>query len=150
MCGFVTGNSAQTSRTVVEVHCLLRLMVLYLFELYKSRIHTSDKNVCINMNINDIIEAIRANRIRITDHADEEAQADGLTFDEIFFSVFQGEIIESYITDRPYPSFLIYGCNFRGEPVHSVWAYNERSRWAVLITVYRPDPQKWIDWRKRR
>jgi hypothetical protein len=102
------------------------------------------------MNINDIIEAIRANRIRITDHADEEAQADGLTFDEIFFSVFQGEIIESYITDRPYPSFLVYGRIFRGEPVHSVWAYNERNRWAVLITVYRPDSKRWIDWRKRR
>ena len=39
------------------------------------------------MNINDIIEAIRLNRIRITDHADEEAQADQLKYDEIYFSV---------------------------------------------------------------
>ncbi len=39
------------------------------------------------MNIQDIIIAIQEKRIRITDHADEEAQADYLTFDEIFFSV---------------------------------------------------------------
>jgi len=102
------------------------------------------------VNIKDIIAAIRANRVRITDHADEEAQADKLSFDEIFFSVFQGEIIEDYPTSRPYPSCLIYGRTFRGEPVHTVWAYNKQTRWTVLITVYRPDPTRWINWRKRR
>jgi hypothetical protein len=33
---------------------------------------------------------------------------------------------------------------------HSVWAYNESNRWAVLVTVYRPDPAKWLDGRERR
>lgn len=102
------------------------------------------------MNIDDIIGAIRSNRVRITDHADEEAQADRLSFDEVFFSVVQGEIIEDYADDWPYPSCLIHGSTFRGEPVHSVWAYNEANEWAVLVTVYRPDPGRWIDWRMRR
>lgn len=102
------------------------------------------------MDIQGIIDAIRHNRIRITDHADEEAQADQLSFDEIFFSVLQGEIIEEYPADKPYPSCLIYGNSFTGEPIHSVWAYNEETKWAVLITVYRPDPERWIDWRTRR
>jgi hypothetical protein len=102
------------------------------------------------MTIDEIVDAIRNNRLRITDHADEEAQADKLTFDEIFFSVFQGEIIEEYPRDKPYPSCLIYGDTFADEPVHSVSAYNEENQWAVLITVYRPDPNRWIDWRKRR
>ncbi len=102
------------------------------------------------MHIDDIIEAIRTNRIRITDHADEEAHADNLTFEEIFFSVIQGEIIEDYPNDRPYPSCLIFGQNFSGEPIHSVWAYNEENKWTVLITVYRPDPNRWINWRERR
>lgn len=102
------------------------------------------------MNIHDIIEAIRNNRIRITDHADEEAQADGLSFDEILFSVLRGEIIEEYPTDKPYPSCLIYGESFAGDPIHSVWAYNAETGWAVLITVYRPDPARWINWRIRR
>lgn len=102
------------------------------------------------MGIKNIIEAIRANRVRITDHADEEAQVDKLSFDEIFFSVLQGELIEEYPTDRPYPSCLIYGQTFRGDPVHSVWAYNEQNQWAVLITVYRPDPGRWSKWKERR
>lgn len=94
------------------------------------------------MNLNEIVEAIRAKRVRITDHADEEAAADHLTFDEIYFSVIGGEIIEEYPTDRPYPSCLIYGQTFRGDPVHSVWAYNPKTQWAVVITVYRPDPKR--------
>lgn len=102
------------------------------------------------MDVADIIEAIRANRVRITDHADEEAEVDQLMFDEIYFSVLHGEVIEDYPTDKPYPSCLVYGQTFSGDPVHSVWAYNERTRWAVLITVYRPDPDLWINWRERR
>jgi hypothetical protein len=102
------------------------------------------------IDLNDIIAAIGQHRIRITDHVDEEAHADHLPFDEIFFSVLQGEIIEEYPGDRPYPSCLIYGSSFSGEPIHSVWAYNETSKWAVLITAYRPDPNRWIGWRKRR
>jgi len=102
------------------------------------------------MKIGDIVDAVRNHRIRITDHADEEAQADRLTFDEIVVSVFQGEIIEEYPDDKPYPSCLVYGDTFSGAPVHSVWAYNQENHWAVLITVYRPDPQRWMNWRVRR
>jgi len=39
------------------------------------------------MDIQEIISAIQEKRIRITDHADEEAQADHLTFDEIFLAL---------------------------------------------------------------
>jgi hypothetical protein len=102
------------------------------------------------VKIEDIIDAIHNNRIRITDHADEEAQSEDLSFDEILFSVVQGEIIEDYPTDRPFPSCLIYVDTFTGEPIHTVWGYNANNQWAVLITVYRPDPERWIDWRTRR
>jgi len=103
-----------------------------------------------NIDITDIIEAVRHGRVRISDHADEEAEADQLSFDEIFFSVLHGEIIEDYPTDTPYPSCLIYGQTFSGDPVHSVWAYNDQNQWAVMITVYRPDPNRWIAWRERK
>lgn len=102
------------------------------------------------MDIANIIAAIQANRIRITDHADEEADADKLKLDAIYFSVLHGEIIEDYPNDKPYPSCLIFGRTLESEPVHSVWAYNDQKQWAVLITVYRPDPNLWIDWRERR
>jgi hypothetical protein len=102
------------------------------------------------MKIDDIVESIRNNRIRITDHADEEAQSDNLNYHEILFTVLQGEIIENYPVDTPYPSCLISGMTLGREPIHSVWAFNPDNKWSVLITVYRPDPNRWIDWKKRR
>lgn len=101
------------------------------------------------MDITKLQESIRAARVRITDHADEEAAADRLTLHEIFFSVLHGELIEDYPTDKPYPSCLIFGETSAGEPVHSVWAYNQANGWGVLTTVYRPDPQRWVNWRTR-
>ncbi len=80
------------------------------------------------MDIQAIIDAIRYHRIHITDHADQEAQADHLSFDEIFYSVLHGEIIEDYPSDKPYPSCLIYGESFVGQPIHSVWDYNHATQ----------------------
>jgi hypothetical protein len=102
------------------------------------------------LTIREIVSAISNNRIRITHHADEEACSDNLTISEIFMSAIEGEIIESYPNDTPYPSCLIYGKNKNSEPIHSVWAFNEENSWAVLITVYRPDPERWVDWKTRR
>ena len=98
----------------------------------------------------EIVEAIRHEKFRITDHAYEEALSDNLTFEEVIESVADGEIIEHYTTDKPYPSCLIFGNNVQKEPVHSVWAYNRNNSWAVVITVYRPDPERWIEWKTRR
>ncbi len=97
-----------------------------------------------------IVDAIRGKRIRITDHAVEEAVEDKLTLEEIYTSVMHGEIIENYPKDKPYPSCLVLGTSSQGAPIHSVWAYNIETQWAVLITVYRPDPKRWIEWRERR
>ncbi len=102
------------------------------------------------VRIEDITGAIAAGRVFITDHDDEEANADDLSFDEIYHATLHGEIIESYPADRPYPSCLIFVEIFSGEPVHTVWAYNAKGLHAVLITVYRPDPALWVNYRERR
>jgi hypothetical protein len=103
-----------------------------------------------NMDIRNIIDAIRGHRVRITDHADEEATADRLILDDVYFSVEHGDLVEDYPQDRPYPSGLIHGVSPVNEHIHSVWAYNASNGWAVLVTVYRPDPARWIDGRIRR
>ena len=101
------------------------------------------------MEVRDIQNAIKERHFRITDHADEEAQNGKITYDEIYFSVLAGKIIEDYADDKHYPSFLIYGYTSENEPVHSVWAYDKDPKWTVLVTVYRPDPDRWINWQRR-
>jgi len=77
--------------------------------------------------------------------------ADGLTVDLVLFAtVTGGEIIESYPDDFPLPSCLVFGKTEMEEPIHAVWAYNELTRRAILVTVYRPDPESWDNWRIRK
>ena len=102
------------------------------------------------IHLQQIVESINVKAFRVSEHADEEAYNDGLTFGEIYAAVREGEIIEQYPEDRPYPSCLVYGRNKNDEPIHSVWAYNAETKAAVLITVYRPDPDRWIEWKQRR
>jgi len=102
------------------------------------------------MKIDDIVAAIDEDSILITSHARREAEDDSLLLDEICFSVKNGEIIEDYSDDKPFPSCLINGFNQEDEPIHTVWAYNEQKQLAILITVYRPDPNLWLNWQQRR
>ena len=102
------------------------------------------------MKIQLILDAVRSHRLRISDHADEEATNDGLGLDFILASIERGEIIEDYPDDTPYPSCLVLGWDSTGRPIHSVWAYDESSAWVVLVTVYAPDPTRWVNWRERR
>jgi hypothetical protein len=107
-------------------------------------------NESVEVNLANIKEAIQTGKVRITDHAYEEANADRLKFDEIYFSAMNGTVIEEYQDDSPFPSILIFGQSFAGDPIHSVWAYNHKNQWAVLITVYRPDPNLWVDCKLRK
>ncbi|QTA86151.1 DUF4258 domain-containing protein [Desulfonema magnum] len=102
------------------------------------------------MKIHKIIRAIETNCVNITLHARKEAKDDSLRLDDIFFSTCHGEIIEDYPDDFPYPSCLIYGRSSSDDPVHSVWAYDSENEIAVLITVYRPDPERWTHWKERK
>jgi len=102
------------------------------------------------IQIESIIQSIEDKRIRITDHADEEASNDRIVLIEAFDTISSGEIIERYPDDKPYPSCLIFSKLKDDDPIHTVWAFNQATQSSVLITVYRPDPEKWIDGKIRR
>ena len=74
------------------------------------------------MDIRQIQTAVATDHLRITDHADEEMAADGLTLSDVIFSANRGEIIEDCPTDHPLPSCLILGKAIDESPIHSVWA----------------------------
>ncbi len=53
------------------------------------------------------------------------------------------------MTDKPYPSLLIFGKTNVGRPLRTVCSYNENEEVAILITVYQPNPDLWIDQKRR-
>jgi len=104
----------------------------------------------IMIEIEAIIENIKAKRFRITDHADEEANNDRISLIEALEMISTGEIIEQYPDDKPYASCLIFSKLESGDHIHTVWAFNRATNSSVLITTYRPDPRIWLDGKIRR
>jgi len=62
----------------------------------------------------------------------------------------QGETIEDYAEDKPFPSCLVLAV-VAGRAIHAVFAVDESTSTAHVITVYVPDPSLWeSDFRRRR
>ncbi|WP_407919610.1 DUF4258 domain-containing protein [Candidatus Nitrospira inopinata] len=69
---------------------------------------------------------------------------------EVEEAVRNGEVIEEYSEDTPYPSQLLLGW-FGGRPLHVVAAYDPGSGTCVVITAYVPDATQWNeDFKTRR
>ena len=61
--------------------------------------------------------------------------------EEIKEVIRNGEIIEEYPTDYPYPSCLVLGRTMNRRILHVVIGATEDKIW--LVTVYEPDAEKW-------
>jgi len=58
-------------------------------------------------------------------------------------TVQNGIIIEEYLDDKPYPSFLALSSKKR--PLHVVFARNDEDNEIIIITAYYPDKDKWSE-----
>ena len=101
------------------------------------------------MDISDITDAIRDGRTHLSFHAGKRLEQRGLPELNVQYSALHGEVIEYYPSASPHPACLVFGLTPNGEPLHSVWGYDEDERAAILVTAYRPDPSRWIRWRVR-
>jgi hypothetical protein len=89
-----------------------------------------------------------AKRVHYSIHARNEMKIEEfgrILEHEIMEMVESGMMIESYPTDKPYPSILIYGKTRNERPLHICCAHNDDDDEAVIVTAYHPDPEKWID-----
>lgn len=103
----------------------------------------------LHQKLIQIQERIRNKNYRVTLHAEKERDADKITKREIEEAILseKAEIIEDYPEDPRGESCLILGFTSEGEPIHIVCGVSTP---IIIITVYRPDPELWIGWRKRR
>ena len=60
-----------------------------------------------------------------------------------------GETIEDYPDDTPYPSRLVLGWH-GSRPIHVVVADNADDQVSIVITTYEPNPSEWENDFKRR
>jgi hypothetical protein len=82
-------------------------------------------------------------------HAVDQSILRNISLDEFLESVESGTIIEEYPDDKYGPSCLILGFTNSGRPIHVQCTYGSREI-LKIITLYEPDEDLWIDFRKRR
>lgn len=103
--------------------------------------------------IQKIRECFEFNSVFYTRHAKVEMGFEefGRIFDhEVSEAVCSGEVIEEYPEDKPYPSVLICGRTTSDRPLHIVCAHDIEENLSIVITVYQPNPDLWIDYKRRK
>ncbi len=103
--------------------------------------------------ITQLCQCFNRDAVYYTQHAKIEMENEefGQILDyEVHEAICAGEFVEEYPDDQPYPSVLVLGMTKRGRPLHVICAYNQDEDCAIVITVYQPDPQRWIEYRTRR
>ena len=100
------------------------------------------------LNINTIKQMIKDGKIRWTNHVIVRLFQRNISQEDIEKALLNGEIIEEYENDYPYPSCLVYGINLNDEVLHIVCGLNEIELW--IITAYYPDNIKWEEDLKKR
>jgi hypothetical protein len=97
----------------------------------------------------DLRLKVREGEFEFSRHAVDQSILRRISVEELREAVANGEIIEEYPEDKYGPSYLIYGRTASGRPLHVQCSHPARAL-VKVITLYQPDPARWIDFRERR
>jgi hypothetical protein len=99
--------------------------------------------------IEKIREKISAGLFEFSKHAADQSILRRVTPGDIREVVADGEIIEDYPDDKYGPSCLILGYTQAGRPLHVQCSYPSRPL-IKIVTLYEPDADLWVNFRKRK
>ena len=95
------------------------------------------------LHIKDVRTYCNDDTIFLTEHILTRMRQRHIRLEDIKRAILEGEIIEQYLTDYPFPSCLINAKN-----LHIVCSIGEGHLY--IITAYRPLPGKWEDEGRKR
>ena len=84
-------------------------------------------------------------KLRWTNHIFIRLAQRGISMDDVRSAILNGELVEDYPDDYPFPSCLIMGRRSSTGIIHVVCAPNDSGTELWLITAYIPSKEKWMD-----
>jgi hypothetical protein len=99
--------------------------------------------------IEEIRKKIAQSQFEFTQHATDQSILRRISVREVRDAIANGEVIEDYPEDKYGPSCLMLGMTQAGRPLHIQCSYPSRPL-LKIITLYEPDPRRWIDFKMRR
>jgi len=99
--------------------------------------------------LDEICAKIRNGQFEFSQHATDQSIIRHISVQEIYDAIADSEIIEDYPNDKYGPSCLLLGFTKTRRPLHIQCSYPSRTL-IKIITLYEPQPSRWIDFRIRR
>ncbi len=101
------------------------------------------------MRIEDIRALVETGKVKWTTHVVVRLQERGILPSDVKACIANGDIIEEYSDDYPYPSCLVLGMSRESLPLHVVVGMG--NDFLFIITAYFPSSDKWAkDLKTRR
>lgn len=99
--------------------------------------------------LDEIRTKIRNDQFEFSQHATDQSIIRHISVQEIREAIEESKVIEDYPNDKYGPSCLILGFTQSKKPLHIQCSYPSRPL-VKIITLYEPDPSRWIDFETRR
>ena len=98
-----------------------------------------------------ILNLVQKGEMTASEPGYDEITANDIWGSDIVTGVPNAEVVEDYPEYRKGPCVLVLQSYRDRRPIHAVWGIPRGfSSPAVLITAYRPDPERWTDDFRRR
>jgi hypothetical protein len=100
----------------------------------------------MSQTLERIRKLVSERKILISDHGYDELANDGLFIQDILAGVSDAVVVEDYPNYHKGPCVLVRQRDAEGNLIHVVWGIPKKAfAPAVLVTAYRPDPDRWSD-----